>query len=860
MAWRPPQPETWQVRELSAGWELAGCAPGACADPAAAAELDWIPATVPGTVAAAIDPAGDWRTSPAPAPALDEQDWWFRVRLQEPPPEDGEQLVLALDGLATVTEVYLDGRLIHESRSMFARHEIDVGESLRGANELAVCCRALAPLLRERRRPRARWRTRLVAEGNLRFFRTMLLGRAPGFAPGPAVVGPFRPVRLERRRGLAVDELQLRPRLAGEQGTLCVSARLRVLAPGAELGRVLIELSGPSGSHRTELSLGAEGRVRGELIIDRVAAWWPHTHGDPALYDARLLAELSGREQVIGLGRVGFRRLRSQGALARDGLSLEVNDVPVFARGAVWTPLDLAAPHAPEAALRSTLERVVDAGMNMLRVPGIGCYESDAFYDLADELGILIWQDFMFANLDYPDQDPAFMAEVQEEADAVMAALAPRPSLAVLCGGSEVAQQVAMTGLDPELANGPLYTELLPAAVERAGVDVPYIPSTPWGGELPFRPDRGVAHYYGVGAYLRPLEDARRAEVKFASECLAFANVPDQIALEALAAPGGTVVHHPAWKAGVPRDAGAGWDFEDVRDHYLGILHGVDPVGLRSIDHARYLELSRTTSGEVMAETIGEWRRGGSPCTGAIILWLSDLRAGAGWGLLDHRGEPKVALAHLRRALAPVAVWSTDEGLGGVAVHVANDGAERLVARLRVALYRDFELRVEEIETELELEPHSGATYDVEGLLGRFVDLSWAYRFGAPGQNLIVLSLETEGPDGTQLRSQAFRMPAGRPSEPEHAARLGLEAQLAAGAADTATLVVTSRRFAYGVRPHVPGFAVADDAFCVEPGHTRVIALRRIGPSPAPDAEGSGASLTAINLAGRVRIAEGARG
>ena len=119
-----------------------------------------------------------------------------------------------------------------------------------------------------------------------------------------------------------------------------------------------------------------------------------------------------------------------------------------------------------------------------------------------------------------------------------------------------------------------------------------------------------------MGAYLRPLTDARLAGVRFAGECLAFANVPDDEALEPLGGGVASPVHHPRWKAGVPRDAGAGWDFDDVRDHYLRELFGVDPVALRSTDAERYLELSRAVSGEVMAEVFGEWRRAGSPCAG----------------------------------------------------------------------------------------------------------------------------------------------------------------------------------------------------------------------------------------------------
>src|SRR6185312_10275888 len=126
-------------------------------------------------------------------------------------------------------------------------------------------------------------------------------------------------------------------------------------------------------------------------------------------------------------------------------------------------------------------------------------------------------------------------------------------------------------------------------------------------------------------------------------------------------------------------------------DHYLRELFGVEAGELRRYDHERYLELSRAVSGEAMAAVFGEWRSSGSGCGGGLVLWLRDLVPGAGWGLVDSAGTPKQALARLRSALAPTAVWITDEGLGGLAIHAANDGPEPLRARLRLALYRDFE-------------------------------------------------------------------------------------------------------------------------------------------------------------------------
>ncbi len=821
--------------ELTEGWEAAaGSAPGP--EPPA---VDWLPARVPGTAAAALVAAG----IAAEDRDLDAEEWWFRTTFDADPAAEGEEIALRLDGIATVADVFLNGEPLLETGSMFARREADVGGRLQDSNELTIRCRALAPLLAERRRPRARWRTRVVAQQNLRFFRTAILGRAPGFAPSPAPVGPWRPVVLERRRGLVADELRLRPRLDGDSGKLAIDVRLRAL-DGRKPTAIEVELSGPSGTARGPLELVGDGeavRGAGELEIPGVAPWWPHTHGEPSLYAVRLVVSRDSEEVAIDAGRVGFRAL-APGAgdhdPAEEGLDLRVNGVSVFARGAIWTPVDPVGLAPAEADLRDALETARAGGLNMVRLAGTGVYESDTFHDLCDELGVLVWQDFMFANLDYPLADDGFRETVEREAADVVGRLAGRPSVAVLCGNSEVEQQAAMLGLDPALGRGELFGELLPAAAEAGGSDAVYLPSAPCGGELPFRTDRGVANYFGVGAYLRPLTDARRAAVRFASECLAFANVPDS---------DGPAVGGSLWKRGVPRDVGSGWDFDDVRDHYLGLLFGLDPVELRSVDPQRYLELSREVSGEVMAEVFGEWRREDSGCGGGIVLWLRDLVAGAGWGLVDSRGVPKVAYHHLRRALAPIAVWTVDEGLGGVAIHVANDRPEPLRARLRLALYRGGEQRLDEAEEELELAPHGGCARTVEGMLGRFVDATWAYRFGPPAQDLIVVSLERDG----RLASQAIRFPAGRPLEREPATTLGLEGTAEPGDDGAVRLRVASDRFAYGVRVQAAGFAPDDDAFSVEPGGARDLVLRPLEPG----ASFEGAVLTALNLDGRVKVA-----
>jgi beta-mannosidase len=770
----------------------------------------------------------------ASGPLGDTIETTFSLSFRAPPLATGESAALAFDGIATVFAVSLNGSEILRGASMFAAYEVDVTALLREDNRLEIRCLALSEHLAvQPKRPRQRWRTKVADNGGaLRFVRTSVLGRAPGFAPGPPIVGPWRPVWIVRRRGVVVEDIALRPRVEGADGVLAVSARMRgagrsagAAAPpdAAETApasppraaglpaRAELEVAGM----RAALAVDPDGRVHGEARIPGVQRWWPHTHGAPALHEVALL--LDG-ERRVGLGRTGFRAL-SPGPefdVDRDALALAVNGVPIFARGVVWTPV-------PEDEVRATLTTLRDAGINLVRLPGIGVYEDAAFHDLCDELGLLVWQDFMLANLDYPIEDEDFRAAITREARAALAGIAGRPSLAVVCGNSEVEQQAAMFGVDAALGRGELFGALLPALVRESGAGVPYIPSAPAGGALPFQPRAGVANYFGVGGYRRPLSDARTAGVRFASECLALANVPDAAVADG---------------EGVMRDAGADWDFADVRDHYLRERYRVDPDALRDADRERYLALSREVSGEIMALVFGEWRRPASPCAGGIVLWARDLAPGAGWGVLDHAGAPKVALAHLRRALSPRALWIVDEGLNGLDVHVANDRPEQLDAQLHVALLADGTHAIAEATAALRVDGHGSAVCAVEALLGRFADAGYAYRFGPPAHDAVVATLRT--PSG-EVISQATHFPTGPPLEPT---AFTLTAKPASAAAPA--VVLTTDRLAWGVRISAPGFVAADDAFTLAPGTPRTIALRPL----APGARFGGATVTALNLIG----------
>lgn len=785
---------------LTDGWTLALSPPDACAGPAEAAALDdWIPAIVPGTVAAALEAAGRFsRAAPTPLTGV---DVWYRVR----PGVEG-RFSLAFEGLATLAEVFVDAVPVLASRSMFVPAAVDV--DLQATSEIAIVFRALGPAL-SAKGPRARWRPQMIPAQGLRLVRTSLLGHMPGWCPEIHPVGPYRPVTLTRRGPVAIRDLSVATRLEGRAGILDLSCVLE----GADTVTLVCGDTAATGA------VGPDGRLAMQLRLDPVRPWWPHTHGTPHLYPLALDAGPAR----IELGTVGFRTLAVDRGADGEGFALRVNGEPVFCRGAVWTTPDIVRLPGDRDAYAAFVDLAAEAGMTMLRIPGVGTYETAAFFDLCDERGVLVWQDFMFANFDYPAADAAFVAAAVAEAEALLGAVQAAPSLAVLCGGSEVYQQAAMFGLPPGAARSPLYETVLKGVAADRRPDVPYVPNAPCGGALPFVPGRGIAHYYGVGAYGRGLDDLRRANVRFAAECLAFSNVPAAATLEAhLPRP---AVHHPAWKAAVPRDLAASWDFEDVRDSYLGLLYDIDPARLRREDPARYLDLSRRVTGAVMEAAFAEWRRPGSGCGGALVFTLMDLTPGAGWGVIDATGRPKPAWFALKRAFRPVQVALTDEGTNGLAIHLVNETDAALDTAVEIACLRDGAVPVVTRSAPVPLAPRESRTLDAFALIGAFFDVTYAYRFGPPAHDVTVVRLR-DAATGTVL-ADAYHRPGGvapvRTGPVTAAARLDLDGR-------PPRLLLSVDRHVEGLTVDAPGWRPSDDDFAWAPGAEKAIDLAPTGP------------------------------
>ncbi|CAM2912091.1 hypothetical protein [Skermania piniformis] len=749
---------------------------------------------------------------------VDAYDWWLRTTLDLPAPAR-----LEFAGLTVPATVFVDRAPVAAAESMFLPLTVAVP-----AGRTEVCLRfgSLHRWLRTRR-PRGRWRATLVTAQGLRWSRSTLLGRAPAYGGGriPAPVGAWRPMLL---RSAAIAGLRLEPDPA--TGAVRVAGRLV-----AATGPIRLQLRDGTDTVLVDREIPVPESFFAETVqVPQPQLWYPNGYGRQVCY--RLVLRVG--DQVLADRIFGFRTIVAD--RANGGFGLAVNGVPVFARGVAWFPPDPVALTAEPELLRARLAAFAAAGATMVRCVGGLVYEQPEFYRYCAELGLLVWQDAMQATFDPP-------AEIGElicrELQQLLDELSGNPALAVVSGGSETEQQPELLGVPASGRQLPLLTEQLPALIA-THADVPYVTSSPSspGGQLAVRPDVGVSHWFGVGGYLRPTADVQVAGVRFAAEALAFAIPPEPAAVERHFGTAAKAGHHPDWKAGVPRDRTAAWDFEDVRDHYVREIFGIEPAAVRRIDPHRYLQLGRLAVAEAMAACFAFWRRPDSGCRGGLVLGSADLAPGPGWGLLDSDGAAKLPLAVLSRRWAPIGLTVTDAGLAGLRIDLHNDTPDPVLGTLVLRATDAHGHPVADGELDVIVAAHSSRSWHDSDLTGGFADLTHAYRFGPPLATGVVVVLH--GPDGAgPARDARVLAPVAAP------VAAGLTAT-AARVGQTWYVTVTAAAAVRYVGIDAPGWTAADNWFDLPAGAPYRVELRPDpGADPAAAPRGRVESIDALDPA-----------
>jgi beta-mannosidase len=493
-------------QELHDGWRIEAVA-GPVPDPVRGRAL---PATVPGSthldlLAAGLieDPYLD--TAEADVAWMHRADWRYTLEFESSAPASAERTDLVFDGLDTVATVTLNGRELGRVANMHRTYRFDVREVLRdGTNTLTV---EIASALTHAEKVEAELGRRDHAYPSpFNMIRKMACSFGWDWGPDLQTAGIWKPVRLERwttARLAAVRPLVT----VGEDGTGHVTVHADVEhatpAPGERLELVV---SIPAQDRTVRVTV-EPGRTRATvtLTVPDVRLWWPAGYGDHPLYD--LEVDLAGAGTALDAyrRRIGFRTITVD--TEPDGIgtpfTFVVNGTPVFAKGANWIPDDHFLTRITRERLARRVDQALGANLNLLRIWGGGIYETEDFYDVCDERGVLVWQDFPFACAAYPEEEPLW-TEVEAEARENVARLTPHASLALWNGNNENLWGFADWGW-PEQLDGrtwglKYYTELLPAIVAELDPTRPYTPGSPYSpGELhPNDPDHGTRHEWNV--------------------------------------------------------------------------------------------------------------------------------------------------------------------------------------------------------------------------------------------------------------------------------------------------------------------------------------------------------------------------
>lgn len=525
--------------------------------------------------------------------------------------------------------------------------------------------------------------------------------RKPGYhygwdwGPRYVTAGIGKPVVLRSWDNVRIDDLQLRQdRVVAARADVAAIASLEAVRAGAV--QLRLWQTAPDGKRtlaaerRATLRAGAN-RVDLPVRIDYPQRWFPNGYGAQPLYRYELEVGDGKATLARHAARTGLRQVELRRDPDERGASFYfvVNGIPVFAKGANTIPFDMFQPRVSREHLRRVLQQAKDAHMNMLRSWGGGYYENEDFYDLADEMGLMVWQDFMFGGGMQPGYDEAFRASVVHEARDQVRRLRNRPSVVLWCGNNE--EEIAwkywghrktLQAADPVFADQVWqgYVQLfgvdLRKVVAEEGGGIGYWSSSPGNDlqEVANTPAAGDMHYWEVwGNPAHPVSKYLDITPRFMSE-YGLQAWPVQRTVDAFARREQQGVATPVIEAHQKFMAGKG---NERLMKYVRAEFG-EPK-----DFAGFAYLSQVMQAEGIELAALHHRRSRPTTMGSLYWQLNDVWPGASWSSIDWFGRPKALQFHARRFFAPVALAALRDAHGTTGVTLLNDRTHAVRGELR---------------------------------------------------------------------------------------------------------------------------------------------------------------------------------
>jgi beta-mannosidase len=664
---------------------------------------DWMAAVVPGCVHTDLLRDGKiadpfFGTNEKSLQWIEKTDWEYRSTLvADAALLRRDRIEIVFGGLDTYADVFVNGARVLAADNMFRSWRADIKAQLSpGAN--AVLIRFRSPITAVKPIYDRLGYTLPAVNDQAPEMVSMFTRKAPyhyGWDWGPRFVtsGIWRPAAIEAWDEARLDDVQVYQRaLDDARARLEVAAVVVAARPGP--ARITVGLAGGAalGAVDRELSPG-RNVVRLEVTIDNPERWWPNGLGPQRLYALETRVMVGGVERGQRTTRVGLRTLEvvSQHDAGGKSFSVKVNGAPVFMKGANWVPSDSFLDRETPERLRHLLQSAASANMNMVRVWGGGVYEDDRFYEICDQLGLLVWQDFMFACSMYPG-DAAFLENVRQEAIENVRRLRNHPSLALWAGNNEIEAAWQQWGWPWRFHLGKaaqatiwndykrLFHELLPRVIAAEDPGRFYTRSTPSANEDGVPPNKlgwGDMHYWGVWHAEAPYEAYAANVSRFMSE-YGFQSFPTLDSVARYAPPSD-------WRI----------------DSAVMLSHQRHPRGNALVrtymdrdfrvpkDFGAFLYLSQLLQATVIQYGAEAHRRRMPYDMGSLYWQLDDCWPVASWSSIDYYGHWKALQYAARRFFAPVLVSPVDDG-GTLRVFVVSDRRNDFGAHLTLRLL-DFE-------------------------------------------------------------------------------------------------------------------------------------------------------------------------
>ena len=596
--------------------------------------LIWLPARVPGSIYQDLTNGGRlddpyWRDNEKKALAIMENYFIYRCVFRKEEKEYSEA-ILRFESLDTLTEIHLNGRKLGNTENMHRIYEYEVTDILEEENLLEIFFRPALSYIRD-------CQEKVRAEGcidamdgfaHIRKAHSMF-----GWDWGPRIPdgGILRDVTVCYRDAAWIEDVHIRQRHEEGNVTLAIQAEM---GKGSREDLPLfyeVSVTAPDGAKLRET-----GSPR-EIRIDNPMLWWPNGLGSPNLYEVeiRLFAEdrlLDTWKKRIGLRTITIRREKDAYG---ESFATEVNGQQVFAMGADYIPQDNIFGRIREERTRKLLESCVMANFNTIRVWGGGYYPEDYFLDLCDELGLMVWQDFMFACAVYELTD-AFEENIRAEFADNIRRMRHHACLALWCGNNEMEMFVAGGGW----GNTPkqmsdyfkMYEYIIPKMLKEYDPDTFYWPASPSSGggfDDPNCYDRGDVHYWDVWHGGKPITEFRKFYFRYLSE-FGFQSFPTMKTVESFTLPRDRNIFSYVMEKHQRNNSANGRIMTYMEQEYL-----------YPTDFATLLYASQMLQAEAIKNGVEHLRRHRGRCMGAIYWQLNDIWPGASWSSIDYYGRWK---------------------------------------------------------------------------------------------------------------------------------------------------------------------------------------------------------------------------